>query len=274
MTSSVQTSTRFAFGENWKDFLEEVNDERINTAVSSVQTMLEKDSLEGLKFIDIGSGSGLFSLSAHLLGAKVHSFDYDPNSVEATSKIKQQYASDGESWTIERGDVLDEVYMKKLGKYDVVYSWGVLHHTGEMWAAIENAASLVKKNGQFVIAIYNDQGGASRRWGALKKFYNQSPKWVQTLLVWATAAYFESRYALAKIARGKSPFKPFENSDPAQNRGMNQWHDYVDWIGGYPFEVAGPDKIFHFFKDRGFTLEKMITVSGSHGCNEFTFRRL
>lgn len=54
---------------------------------------------------------------------------------------------------------------------------------------------------------------------------------------------------------------------------MSHWHDWIDWVGGYPFEVAKPELIFDFYRDRGFTLHNMTTCGGGGGCNEFVFIR-
>ena len=56
-------------------------------------------------------------------------------------------------------------------------------------------------------------------------------------------------------------------------RGMSAWHDLVDWVGGLPFEVAKPEEIIEYFKERGFTLEKLTTCAGGHGCNQYVFER-
>jgi 2-polyprenyl-6-hydroxyphenyl methylase/3-demethylubiquinone-9 3-methyltransferase len=52
---------------------------------------------------------------------------------------------------------------------------------------------------------------------------------------------------------------------------MDRWHDFLDWVGGYPFEVATPEQVFEFCAARGFELRKLATAGGSHGCNEFVF---
>src|SRR5437868_7530339 len=130
----------YEFGKNWTRFLKEVDDSRIKEAETSLRRMLETESLAGKSFLDIGSGSGLFSLAARRLGARVHSFDYDPQSVACALELRRRYFDGDADWTIEEGSALDADYVRSLGAFDVVYSWGVLHHTGAMWEALANAA--------------------------------------------------------------------------------------------------------------------------------------
>ncbi len=268
----VKRGDRFEFGDNWQRFLSVLNEARIVEAEKSLMAMLGVNSLSGKSFVDIGSGSGLFSLAARRLGARVRSFDYDPQSVACTAELKRRYFADDPHWTVEHGSALDPSYLATLGKYDVVYSWGVLHHTGQMWAALENVIPLVADQGTLFIAIYNDQGGASRRWLATKRLYNRAPNWVRKLMVLIIAGYWELRFALIRLVRGQNPL-PFKDWKAREERGMTVWYDWVDWIGGYPFEVAKPEQIFDFYRDRGFTLTRLKTCGGGLGCNEFVFHK-
>src|SRR5215204_5511654 len=116
----VRRGERFEFGENWSRFLSVLDEERIRRAESSLREMLEVESLAGRTFLDIGSGSGLFSLAARRLGARVHSFDFDPKSVACTRELKKKHFHDDESWKIQEASVLDTEFMKSLGQFDVV----------------------------------------------------------------------------------------------------------------------------------------------------------
>ena len=267
----IAEGKRFEFGKNWSRFIALLDEERIAAAEASLTEMLELDDLAGKRFLDIGCGSGLFSLAARRLGAVVHSFDYDPQSVACTAELRRRYFPDDVCWTIEGGSVLDEYYLASLGSFDVVYSWGVLHHTGQMWKALDHAAALVADQGKLFIAIYNDRGGASRRWAAIKRFYNHSPRPIKGLLVLAIGAWFQTRAALSRLARLQNPLL-LNRSKQVGVRGMSLWHDLVDWVGGYPFEVAKPEQVFDFYRERGFALARLKT-DGGHGCNEFVFQK-
>lgn len=264
---------RFAFGENWQRFLAEVDEERVDVAVASVSGLLGVDDLHGMSFLDAGCGSGLFSLAAVRLGAaRVHSFDYDVDSVAATRALQERAGESATVWTIERGDATDSAYCAQLGAFDVVYSWGVLHHTGSMWRALENVCECVSAGGRLVVSIYNDQRWRSAYWLGVKHGYNRLPAPLRAPYVALVMAPTEAAFAARSIARGR--FRPYvESWTRPRERGMSKWRDMVDWVGGYPFEVAKPEEVFRFVRDRGFTLDDLTTQGGSLGCNEFVFRR-
>lgn len=148
---------RFEFGKNWQRFLSTLDERRIAEAERSLREMLDATDLAGKSFLDVGSGSGLFSLAARRLGARVRSFDLDPRSIACTRTLKERYFADDRQWNICAGSVLDRAFLSQLGTFDVVYAWGVLHHTGAMWQAIENVLDRVGERGQLYIAIYNHQ---------------------------------------------------------------------------------------------------------------------
>ena len=269
--AEVASGQRFEFGKNWRRFLSVLDDERVAEAERSLRDMLDVETLAGKTFLDAGCGSGLFSLAAMRLGAEqVHSFDYDPQSVACTRELKWRYFSDALRWTIDQGDILEAHYLQGLGQWDVVYSWGVLHHTGNMWQALANVAGLVKPGGLLFISIYNDQGLASRGWRAVKRLYN-SGDLQRRLVVGAFVPYFAVRGAAGDLLRGRNPLSGYREYKKA--RGMSRVHDWFDWLGGYPFEVAKPEVVFGLFRSQEFTLERLKTCGGSLGCNEFVLRK-
>jgi SAM-dependent methyltransferase len=268
----INKKNRFEFGKNWSIFLNSLNDERISLAEQSLLKKLNLRTLEGKTFLDIGSGSGLFSLAAKRLGASVHSFDFDPHSVNCTTELKAKYFPNDENWVIETASVLDNQYMNALPAFDIVYSWGVLHHTGDLDNALHNTVKKVKDQGSLFIAIYNDQGNKSARWLKIKQGYNYMPyglKWIiwipMLIRIWWRAT-------LKDFLKGK-PFYTWKHYAEFESRGMTPFRDLLDWVGGLPFEVASPEKIFNFYKDKNFQLSMLKTCGGGLGCNEFVFRK-
>lgn len=268
-------SKRFAFGKNWKNYAKTLTKEKVLDAERSLKEWLGDDALKGKRFLDIGSGSGLFSLAAYRLGAsEVFSFDYDSDSAECTASLKKRFAKDKENWTVERGDVLEEDYISCFyGKYDIVYSWGVLHHTGNMEQALENAAKCVKDapGSRLFIAIYNDQEEMSNRWRKIKRFYCGLPEWGKRVFIGIVA--FREFVLKDGFTFIKHPRYMMNIWKQGPVRGMNRFHDLVDWYGGYPFEVAKPEEILDFYQSRGFRIVKMKTCGGGLGCNEYVFTR-
>ena len=261
----VTEDPRFKFGKNWQNFVGSVDQSQLRTARTALTELLNAGSLENKSFLDAGCGSGIVSLAALDLGAsKVHSFDYDNYSVSATQSLISESGS-GTEWTVEQGSLTDDQYLATLGKFDIVYSWGVIHHTGAMWQVATTLPTLVKPDGRLVIAIYNDQGPISTIWRVIKKIYVKSPSLLQTLMA---TGYFLPTLAVSTIKnivinrrlRSKRP------------RGMSAWHDAIDWVGGYPFEVASREEVTEYFESRGFSTEKTISVGNKQGCNQFVFR--
>ncbi len=265
------SSTHFQFGENWEAFSRLISDQKIDQAVQDMKRLLGVETLSGQSVVDVGCGSGLHSLVALGLGAEtVVGFDLDTKSVETARHLLGQRAP-GADWRIAQKNVF-EVSPETDGVFDWVYSWGVLHHTGAMWQAIENAMTLVADGGHFAIALYR-KTPACGFWTRFKRVYAHTPGWAQSVL---RGAYI-TMFALALAATGRSPMtyiRTYEN-----NRGMDYFTDVHDWLGGYPYESASPDEVRTFFEARGFKLEnefvrptRMKGLFGT-GCDEFLFRR-
>ncbi len=258
---------RFGFGRNWKSFVATVGEESIAEAENGLKRLFPDGALAGKRFLDIGCGSGLSMLAAlHLGAASVQGIDFDPDSVEATKALLSRHAA-GRAWTVRHMSVLD-ADPAALGAHDIVYSWGVLHHTGALWRAMDRAAALAAPGGSFAFALYR-RTPLCGFWKLEKRLYIALPKIGQA----AIRAVYKVAFFLALAATGRNPRRYVAEYRSA--RGMDWRHDVHDWLGGYPYESTDPGKVAGFLRRHGFALERKIEhpsvawgLFGSH-CDEF-----
>lgn len=246
MKHSAAGEVSFSFGQNWAQYVSaHFSEERVRVAQRHLTAFLELPSLAGKSFIDAGCGSGLSSLAAFDAGAaRLLSFDCDPASVETTRRLRE-LRGNPENWTVAQGSVLDREFLRTLEPADIVYSWGVLHHTGSMWEAIENAATLLSdSDALFYIALYVTTP-KSDYWTEVKKRYNTASPARQRVM--------EVRYAirhllLPELVRGRNPVAFLRKY--RERRGMEAFTDIRDWLGGYPYEHARIPEVMAFCRKK------------------------
>ena len=262
----LQAETHFEFGRNWSDYSKLIDESAIQEAERGILALVPRDQIEGASWLDIGSGSGIHSLAAHRLGARdVTAVDIDADSVETTRRV---LAANGVNARTERMSVFE---LDSLGQFDVVYSWGVLHHTGDMWRAVRCAAEKVKPGGILAIALYQHTRLCGA-WTREKEFYTAAPEWIRK----AIRGTYIGAFFLNSLARGKNPVRIVRDYKSA--RGMSFFHDVHDWLGGYPYESSTPDETRQFVCELGFEpLHTREVVPGrglfGTGCAEYVFRR-
>ena len=263
----MRGSISFDFGRNWEQFSEAKLDAgRLQAAVDSLQSLIGADNLKGRTFLDVGCGSGLFSLAAAKCGAsRVVGFDVNPTAIEVCQRNLSRLGSEpltSRSPEFRVADVLDEAFLTTMDRFDVVYAWGVLHHTGALWEAVRKTASLAHaQRGTLVLAIYN-RHWTSPAWRWIKRRYNWSPRFVRSVL---NRLFGAAIYIGVWVTTRQNPLR--------KERGMDFWFDVVDWLGGYPYEYASPAEVIAFVHSLGFDLERMVSPRAGTGCNEFVFRR-
>jgi SAM-dependent methyltransferase len=263
------TSMRYAFGKNWAEFIEKnFSQSVVDDSREHLAQFIRMDSLKGLTFVDIGCGSGLHSLAAYQMDAdRIFSFDYDFDSVGTTKKI-HEYAGSPSNWIVEQGSVLDKSYMEKLPKSDIIYSWGVLHHTGDMWTAVRNAAIPMKPGGLFYIALYSSDiyvDPPPEYWLKIKRQYNRVGWFGKR---WMELEYVTRFQIIPELRAGRNPFEVMRSY---RARGMAYWTDVRDWLGGYPMDFASLRETQDFCNgELGLDLVNVIT---GQGCTEYLFCR-
>jgi 2-polyprenyl-3-methyl-5-hydroxy-6-metoxy-1,4-benzoquinol methylase len=252
----------FDFGLNWQAFSDKhVDVERLVYAKNSIKTLLLCDNLRNTTVLDVGCGSGLFSIAASQLGATtVMGIDINPRCIAVAEQNRGRLRPGG-SIVFQQASALDSASLASLGEFDLVYAWGSLHHTGSMWAAIHNAARCVAPQGTLVLAIYNKHI-TSPAWTFIKWLYNQLPTLGQQLMAILLAGII---YVAKLLVTRRNPLE--------KERGMNFWYDVIDWIGGYPYEYATPQEVETFMRSRGLVLQRCIKAQVPTGCNEFVFVR-
>ncbi len=263
-----KSKLRFEFGENWEDFSNLISDQRLDSAINRLSAFLGRKTLKGCSFVDIGCGSGIHSVAAERMGAdKIWAIDLDPRSVTTTKKVCEIF--DTKKIVVDRADIL-ELDTETVDKFDVVYSWGVLHHTGDMWGAIDKAAKLVSQDGYLAIALY----GKTRYcefWKNIKLQYCEGDDDLKRI--------YEKRYIKAfgfyLLLRGQTLRRKKE--EYIRKRGMNFEHDVKDWLGGYPYDSVTPSQLSQHFDGKfelvSSSVKKRSGLFGS-GCDEYLFKKV
>lgn len=269
-SSNADDAPRFGFGKNWDDFIKHhFSEERVNISANHILGFLKTDNLKDKTFLDIGCGSGLHSLAAYKSGAKeIFGFDYDQNSVDATKRL-HQWSGSPQNWSVTQGSVLDESFINSLPLFDIVYSWGVLHHTGDQWNAIRLASTRVKPGGLFYIALYTSdvyEPGMPEYWLDVKKRYNNGG--------WFTKRKMEAHYitknVLGMIRSKQNPLDYILNYK--KSRGMSYYTDVKDWLGGWPMEFSSIADVKSFCQEKlGFNL---INIKTGEANTEYLFQKL
>jgi 2-polyprenyl-3-methyl-5-hydroxy-6-metoxy-1,4-benzoquinol methylase len=242
MNQKLETMEAFAFGNNWRRFMAGVTDEAVREAETSLTTFLELPDLRGRTFVDVGCGSGLFSYAAFRLGAKrIVSFDLDDECVQCCRQWHEK-AGRPDHWQVQQGSVLDPRFLSSLGRFDVAYSWGVLHHTGQMWQAIANSMALVDAGGFYYIALYNKAEGrrGSDYWLNRKRRYLAAPRLVQR----AMELEYMTRFLLRSLIRLQNPIAQIRAY--RRKRGMAWRTNIIDWLGGFPYEFASVQEVLKY----------------------------
>lgn len=242
-------NSHFEFGNNWKSFSSTIDEKIVYEAEKSLDRLMGKSNVRDKSFLDIGSGSGLFSLAASRMGArKILAIDIDPECVATTKQMLETFATN-RNWVCRKDSIFD-LDPSETGSFDIVYSWGVLHHTGDLYQAIHRAAKFVAPRGLFVLGLYR-KTPLCPFWKIEKQIYASKFPGFQSL---ASLAY-KSLVFIKLISSGKNPFR-YILEYSRDNRGMSWHHDIHDWLGGYPYESISPTEMNNVAQSLGMKIDR------------------
>ena len=268
--SLKDVSTHFAFGRNWASYADLIDDRRIKEAKDALVRLVGAETLAGTTFLDLGCGAGLNAVAAAQLGAShIVAVDVDPVAAATTRRVLPRHAPNA-SFEVHELSVFD-LTPETFGRFAVVYSWGVLHHTGAMHEAMETAARVVAPGGLFAFALYH-RTRMCGWWQREKRWYSRASPRAQELARKAYVALLRLRFGLT--GRDFSSYVANYKS----LRGMDFAHDVHDWMGGYPYEsISAPEvdtvmRRLGFAHVRSFTTPLTVGLFGS-GCDEYVYRR-
>ena len=256
--------TRFGFGANWESFSRQaLTPERVAQAREDLLALYAGIDLRDKRFLDVGFGQGLTLFLATEQGAIAHGVDIDPQSTDALNGTQKLFQAVSRPTTT-IGSILDRSVVASLqakGPFDVVHAWGSLHHTGALWDAVRNTASLVAPGGVLMLAIYQTHW-TSPIWSIVKWLYNRGGRLIQRLLL---AILYPLLFVATWLLTGQHPSK--------SRRGMDFAHDVVDWVGGYPYEYASAAEVIRAVEALGFSHLRTAPAKVPTGNNEILFRR-
>jgi len=259
---------RFEFGRNWQRFLERsFSEERVAIAGRHLLGFLQRERLDGLRVLDIGCGSGLHSLAMVRAGAaSVVSFDYDPHSVAAARWLHVRAGAPGQ-WSIGEGSILDPGFLAGLGTFDLVYAWGVLHHTGDLWQALANTVPLLAPTGRLYVALYASEvhiDPSPEDWLVLKQRYNRVGRFRRGLMEADYLWRFLLGRRLVKVLDLPRIMREYQ-----RGRGMSLLTDVRDWLGGWPMEFSSGREVLDLMGGR-FGLE-LVNLKLGEANTEYLF---
>ncbi len=266
--------SHFAFGKNWAAYAAKISEAEIAEAQNGLRRLVGEE-LPGRRLLDIGCGSGVHALSALRLGASsVLAVDLDTDSVATTRALLEQRAAGG-PWEVRHESVF-ALSPETAGTFDVVYSWGVLHHTGDMVRAMTKAAAMVAPGGIFAFALYR-RVWMDWFWRLEKRWYAKASPAAQRRAQAVHVALFKA--GLTVTGRNAARYI----AEYRGNRGMDFHHDVHDWMGGWPYESISDEEVEAMLVPWGFTRVRAFVRRGviggrevgifGSGCDEYVYRR-
>ena len=108
------------------------------------------DALRGKDVLDVGCGSGIATQMLAEAGANVTAVDLTDWAVETTRRRLAAFGLEGD---VRREDAEQLPFADE--SFDLVFSWGVIHHSSDMDRALAELVRVCRRGGRIVIMVYH-----------------------------------------------------------------------------------------------------------------------
>jgi 2-polyprenyl-6-hydroxyphenyl methylase/3-demethylubiquinone-9 3-methyltransferase len=205
------------------------------------------EGVKGKNVLDGGSGSGMVSVGFALLGANVTGVDITPQCVENGKRNAERFGVQCRFFCKDLTDL-------DLGneRFDIVYSWGVIHHSEDARKSFSNLAKHLKPGGEMVLAVYL-KTYLSGFWNFSRVFYQKAPKWFQSIFRESGSCFLNGVDFIKKLIFGKSRY---------MLRGTNNKELINDWFGVPHRTFHSYDEVFQWFRENGLNYKLVNPATG------------
>jgi SAM-dependent methyltransferase len=172
----LQKQTLASFDYQWRELTQggalltdDWFTQNVDRIISDELLCLEPQWFWGKRVLDAGSGNGRWTVGLLRLGCDVLAVDASSHALDRVSEAVREHAPGSLDRLETRAvDLLDLPADLAAERFDLVFSFGVLHHTGDTYAALRNVAALVRDGGVLFLYLYGQQSVSGRSRAALE----------------------------------------------------------------------------------------------------------
>lgn len=209
---------------------------KIEKQIEFLNKLIGRDNIENKIVLDAGCGTGIAAISFKKLGAnKVIGIDISKKSLLTAKKLAEEA---GVKLKFITGDLLN---LPLKGNFDIIHSFGALHHTGDTKGAFANLINLLGENGQFYLALY---------WRTRLTFLHQFIRKILRLLpesAWEPISKFITKFMVGK---------------KKTQRGFDGYGEALDWLCVPHRDHYRPEEIKKWFKEYNMQSELLVKQTG------------
>ena len=209
-------------------------------------TELFPEGVKGKKVLDAGSGSGMVSIAFAVMGASV-------TGVDITSKCIENGRKRAKAFGVECRFVQSDLTMLDLHEdFDIIYSWGVLHHTADAKASFFRLVEHLRPGGEIIIAVYL-RTAFSSFWNFSRVFYQSSPGFAKTAFRRSASVLLNGYDAVRKALMKKERY---------MLRGTSNEELVNDWFGVPHRTFHTYTEVYEWFREKGLDYRLVNPATG------------